>query len=77
MITVLLFAGLQDSIGQAKLTYPCAPITVGELLQDLSEQYPESRFTGVMASINQRFAGSGDLIESGDVVALLPAISGG
>lgn len=77
MITVLLFAGLQESIGQDRLTYSDAPITVRELLKNLSEQYPESPFSGVMASVNQRYAGPDDFIQSGDVVALLPAISGG
>ena len=77
MITVLLFARLQDSIGQGQLTYPIAPITLKELLKNLSEQYPQGTFSGVMASVNQRYAEPDDVIQSGDVVALLPAIGGG
>lgn len=77
MITVLLFAGLRESVGQAQITYPHAPVTVGELIRNLAEQYREARFQGVMAAVGDRYAGPDELIAPGSVVALFPPISGG
>lgn len=77
MINVLLFAGLQESIGQSQITYPHAPIKVRELIENLSIKYGEPRFKGAMVAVNGKVASQEDLINRGNVVALLPPIGGG
>lgn len=77
MITVLLFAGLQESVGKSQITYPHSSIKVRELLQSLTEQYPTARFQGVMVAVDEQYAYPEDVIVSGNVVALLPPVGGG
>lgn len=77
MITVLLFASLKEAIGQSRITFAHAPVKVSELLDSLSEQYREANFKGVMVAVNEKYANPHDWVDSGNIVALMPPISGG
>ena len=80
-ISILLFAGLADRIGTATLTFnvPGLPLTAGELKSPLSEAYPDaqSQISTAFVAVNQEYAPSEQLIQSGDEVALIPPVSGG
>lgn len=80
-ISILLFAGLADRIGTASLTFnvPGFPLTAGELKLLLSGAYPDvqSQISTAFVAVNQEYALSDQLIQSGDEVALIPPVSGG
>ncbi|WP_096189419.1 molybdopterin converting factor subunit 1 [Evansella halocellulosilytica] len=78
MIRILLFAELQDIVGQRELTLEATDINVQELRRHLLEQYPE--LTGInnaMAAINEEYAEEQTPVRDGDVVAFIPPVSGG
>lgn len=77
MITVLLFAGLKEAIGLAQLEVEGAPLKVSELLLRLQATYPTASLQSVMVAINEQFVSREQTIVDGDVVALLPPVSGG
>ncbi|MNL66402.1 ThiS family protein [compost metagenome] len=54
-----------------------APLTVEKLLEELSSQYPEARFEGVLVAVNGASARKTSTVEAGSLVALLPPIAGG
>lgn len=76
MIDILLFAHLQEVVGEAKLTWSELPITVGELKQKLSEKYKLS-LQAVMIAVNEEYAEDTVELKAGDVIALIPPVSGG
>jgi molybdopterin synthase catalytic subunit len=81
MIIVKLFAILKDIVGTGEIKISTSPTTVSELLQQLSNHYPElspilSR-GGILISINQEFAKPDSQLKDGDEVALMPPFSGG
>lgn len=77
MITVLLFAHLQDEIGQRELKLAIKEITVKDLKQTLTESYHLSQMETTMVAVNEEYALDHDVIRAGDVVALIPPVSGG
>ncbi|AWI11111.1 molybdopterin converting factor subunit 1 [Caldibacillus thermoamylovorans] len=77
MITVLLFAHLQDEIGQRELKLAIKEITVKDLKQTLTESYHLSQMETTMVAVNEEYALDYDVIRAGDVVALIPPVSGG
>ncbi|KAA0566809.1 molybdopterin converting factor subunit 1 [Bacillus sp. CH30_1T] len=77
MITVLLFAHLQEEAGTARLTLQLDELTISELKIELQNTYHLTRMDHVMIAINEEYATNEDKIQSGDVVALIPPVSGG
>lgn len=77
MITLLLFANLQEEIGQNKLTIEDENMTVEELKKWIKSTYNVSNINSVMVAINDQYAVNTDKIHNGDVVALIPPLSGG
>ncbi len=80
-VSVLYFAGLRDSIGIAEeaIELPERVRTVGDLCDHLAERhrgYAERR-TIVRVARNEAFAGDGDPLDDGDVIALIPPVAGG
>ncbi|WP_017754594.1 molybdopterin converting factor subunit 1 [Calidifontibacillus oryziterrae] len=76
MIDILLFAHLQEAIGDSKINWSELPITVGELKQKLSGKYNVS-FQAVMVAVNEEYAEDEMELKAGDTVALIPPVSGG
>jgi sulfur-carrier protein len=77
MITLLLFAHLQEEVGQDKLLLEVDDITVKELKALLNKDYNLTQIEQVMIAINEEYALEEDVIKSGDTVALIPPVSGG
>ena len=77
MITVLLFAQLQDSIGKKRIEMEASNISISELKEKLKSTYNLPQIDYVMISVNEEYALPDDMLSSGDVVALIPPVSGG
>lgn len=77
MVKVLLFAQLQEEVGQNQLELELGPTTVASLKKTLIEKYNLLQLDQVMIAINETYAKSEDIIRPGDTVALIPPISGG
>jgi len=80
-ITILYFAAVRDALGKGEeeLTLPDAVGTVAELSQFLQSRHPglEGRLGAIRYAVNEVFADPGTALTSGDVVAVIPPVSGG
>jgi len=84
MITILYFASLRESLGQAgeQLKCPEGVSTLGELRAHLClrgapwSQVLDSQAL-VMMSLNQSLSDESDAISDGDEVAFFPPVTGG
>ncbi|HHY72504.1 MAG TPA: MoaD/ThiS family protein [Bacillus bacterium] len=76
MINILLFAHLEEAIGESKLIWTELPITVEGLKQKISEKYNIS-LQSVMVAVNEEYADDALELCDGDIVALIPPVSGG
>ncbi|WP_370642388.1 MoaD/ThiS family protein [Virgibacillus salidurans] len=72
MITILLFAQLQEDIGQNRLELELEQTTVTDLKVSLQEKYNLTQLNSVMTAINEEYALNDDVIKSGDTVAFIP-----
>ncbi|MGV3463970.1 MAG: molybdopterin converting factor subunit 1 [Heyndrickxia sp.] len=77
MIKLLLFAHLHDHIGKQEIHLNVEDITVKELKEVLKESYSFDELDSVMVAINEEFANQDEIIREGDIVALIPPVSGG
>lgn len=76
MIEILLFAHLREQVGQGKLVIDNKQLKVAELRELLETKY-SLQTQGVMVAINEELSTNEDIIQAGDVVALIPPVSGG
>ncbi|OOR22019.1 molybdopterin converting factor subunit 1 [Bacillus cereus] len=76
MIEVLLFANLQEASKPA-LQIDCEKITVAELKDILVKEYNITISNQIMVAINEEYANKDDIIQTGDIVAMIPPVSGG
>ena len=77
MIRVLLFAYLQEEAGTSELQIEKENITVAELKAVVAKEYNVPVTASTMVAINEEYANEDDTIRDGDVVALIPPVSGG
>ncbi|MBO1514587.1 molybdopterin converting factor subunit 1 [Metabacillus bambusae] len=77
MIKVLLFAHLQDKAGREIIEIEYSSLTVKELRKIMETNYELGSLEHVMVAVNEEYALDQDSIHSGDVVALIPPVSGG
>lgn len=77
MIRVLLFANLQEEAGTSELQIEKENITVAELKDIVAKEYNVPVSAPIMVAINEEYANENDTIHTGDVVALIPPVSGG
>jgi molybdopterin synthase sulfur carrier subunit len=77
MNKIMLFAHLRDVIGEEAINMPLAGKTVEEAKDILMEKYPALKLDTVMMAINEEFAANDEVIQDGDVIALIPPVSGG
>ncbi|MGE6589218.1 molybdopterin converting factor subunit 1 [Bacillus mycoides] len=77
MIRVLLFANLQEEAGTSELQIEKENITVAELKDIVAKEYNVPVSAQIMVAINEEYANEDDTIHTGDVVALIPPVSGG
>jgi sulfur-carrier protein len=77
MITILLFAHLQEQFGTDKITINETELTVAALKEKLEKEYNWDQGQRIMIAINEEYAMDDDVVKAGDVVALIPPVSGG
>lgn len=77
MITVLLFAHLQEEIGESQLTIEAPAMTVSQVKKWIEERYQVSSLHQVMAAVNENFATDETVVKEGDTIAFIPPVSGG
>ncbi len=80
-VSVLFFAVTRELAGSAETTVElpdCSP-TIAALVAALEDRYLglRGRMVSVRIAKNERFAGPHELLRDGDVVALVPPVSGG
>lgn len=80
-ISVLYFAALRDltGTGEERIEVPSHPLSVFALLQHLEQRHAplRGRLASVRVAVNEEFAELARDVHAGDVVALIPPVSGG
>lgn len=77
MIKLLLFAKLRDQAGKQEINVDIEGKSVKELKRVLKESYSFDELDSIMVAINEEFVNDEEIIRKGDVVALIPPVSGG
>ncbi|WP_155592420.1 molybdopterin converting factor subunit 1 [Lysinibacillus cavernae] len=77
MINILLFAHLQEAVGESQLTVDLSDVTVAQIKEWLEKHYPQLSLQQMMTAINEEFATDATMVKSGDTIAFIPPISGG
>ncbi|OEC01968.1 molybdenum cofactor biosynthesis protein MoaD [Lysinibacillus sphaericus] len=77
MINILLFAHLQELVGESQLKVELSDVTVAQLKEWLEKQYPQLSLQQIMTAVNEEFATDMTIVKSGDTIAFIPPISGG
>lgn len=77
MINILLFAHLQEVVGESKLTVDLSDVTVAQMKDWMEKHYPQLSLQQMMTAINEEFATDTTIVRSGDTIAFIPPISGG
>ncbi|AXK18135.1 TPA: molybdopterin converting factor subunit 1 [Bacillus toyonensis] len=77
MIEVLLFAHLQEEARKSVLQIDCENISVSELKEVLIKKYNVAISNEIMVAVNEEYANEDDIIQTGNVVAMIPPVSGG
>ncbi|CAN7257727.1 molybdopterin converting factor subunit 1 [Rossellomorea sp. LjRoot5] len=77
MIKVFLFAHLQERAGRHEVTIDKGELTVRELKERLMDEYHLPSLESVMVAVNEQYSLEDEVISAGDVVALIPPVSGG
>lgn len=76
MINVLLFAHLREAVGEEKLVIEAEQMSVLDVKEWLKARYA-LELSNVMSAVNEEFAMDHTIVQSGDVIAFIPPISGG
>ncbi|MED1202863.1 molybdopterin converting factor subunit 1 [Heyndrickxia acidicola] len=77
MVKILLFADLRDKFGRGELEMEAEGKTVKELKAELETMNNRISLDSVMVAVNEEFTGEDTTIKNGDIVALIPPVSGG
>ncbi len=77
-VTVKLFAGLRQAAGTSDVTLDLADgATAHDAAAAVVDRYPTVDVRGAMVAVNASYAKPSTSLTEGDVVALLPPVSGG
>ncbi|PEJ73085.1 molybdopterin converting factor subunit 1 [Bacillus wiedmannii] len=78
MITILLFANLREEVGSDRLVIlEKQKMTVQQLKEWFKVSYCLQSLDRVMVAVNEEFVTDEEMIKAGDIVALIPPVSGG
>lgn len=78
MITILLFANLREEVGSDRFVIlEKREMTVQQLKEWLKASYSLQSLDKVMVAVNEEFVTNEEMIKAGDIVALIPPVSGG
>lgn len=80
-VKVLFFAAVADLLGrrEAELQLPEGTLTVQQFTSHLVAEFPllEAYLSEIRIAVNEEFANVTTIVCDGDVVALIPPVSGG
>jgi len=80
-VRVLYFGGAKESTGKSEeeLELPETVRTIGELAAFLEREHPAlaGRLGAVRFALNEEFADASATLRPGDVIAVIPPVSGG
>jgi molybdopterin synthase sulfur carrier subunit len=79
-IQLLVFGVAQDIIGgrEVELVLPGKTTTVGELKNNLLQQYPDlAQLVSFLIAVNSAYADNDTVVKGADEVAVIPPTSGG
>lgn len=75
---IKIFAGIKEKIGKDVIDIPVGDeITVADLKERIYIDYPELDGEVFQVAVNEAFQTDDYTVKSGDVVALIPPVSGG
>ncbi|MFD1708683.1 molybdopterin converting factor subunit 1 [Siminovitchia sediminis] len=74
---MMLFAQLKEDVGKSSLEVEAAGKTVAELRELLENDTSLGSLDGIMVAVNEEFSKDDRVIKKGDVIALIPPVSGG
>ncbi|KMK74684.1 molybdopterin converting factor subunit 1 [Alkalihalobacillus pseudalcaliphilus] len=78
MIKVLLFAELSEQANASELELDVVGQTIAQLKEILAHDFPNMSISnGTMIAVNEEYALDEQVINKGDVIALIPPVSGG
>lgn len=77
MIKVMLFAQLREQVAEAEIKIDAFEGSVKDLLDYLLEKYSLLNIENLMIAVNEEFSPTDTVLQKGDVVALIPPVSGG
>ena len=77
MIQLNYFARLRELTGKSEETIKGSSMTVQDLLDWAENTYPGFGKDTIHVAINEEYALKSDVIQSGDVCAFIPPVSGG
>ncbi|PEV18518.1 molybdopterin converting factor subunit 1 [Bacillus thuringiensis] len=78
MITILLFANLREEVGSDRFVIlEEQEMTVQQVKEWLKVSYSLQSLDKVMVAVNEEFVTNEEMIKAGDIVALIPPVSGG
>ena len=75
---IKIFAGIKEKVGTDVIDIPVGDeITVADLKERIYIDYPELDGEVFQVAVNEAFQTDDYTVKSGDVVALIPPVSGG
>lgn len=75
---IKIFAGIKEKVGKDVIDIPVGDeITVADLKERIYIDYPELDGEVFQIAVNEAFQTDDYTVKSGDVVALIPPVSGG
>lgn len=77
MVDVLFFAELQEAVGKEKLSYNAAGMTVKALKDEILSAQKLDHIDNAMIAVNEEYAQEDTVLQTGDIVAFIPPVSGG
>ncbi len=79
MITILLFANLREEVGSDRLVISEKARNDSAAIKknELKASYCLQSLDKVMVAVNEEFVMNEEMIKAGDIVALIPPVSGG
>jgi len=78
-IKIKLFATTREFVGKNELNIQVEnPCTVQTIIEDLKQKYPKlEQMNSFLIAVNMEYAQSHTLVSDGDVIAIIPPVSGG
>ncbi|HLR72785.1 MAG TPA: molybdopterin converting factor subunit 1 [Pseudogracilibacillus sp.] len=78
MIEVLFFAQLQEEVGEKSLKIQANNLTVNDIITNHLQEYKiNGLLNEAMVAVNEEYAQRDTMVDTGDVVAFIPPVSGG